>query len=128
MEFEQLLAEGLSLDIEAYWGAGLLPERLSAESPSWSYPAIARSILSKAQSALDMGTGEGGVLAGLAPLPRPTVAYEGWWPTIAAAQERLEPLGAHLVVPVPVPITSMNRIYGDTGRVFRSAPRPSTSS
>ena len=98
VEFEQLLAEGLSLDVEAYWGAGLLPERLSAESPSWSYPAMARSILSKAQSALDMGTGEGGVLASLAPLPRLTVAYEGWWPTIAAAQERLEPLGVYLVV------------------------------
>jgi SAM-dependent methyltransferase len=98
VEFEQLVAEGLRLDVEAYWGAGLLSERLSAESPSWSYPAMARSILSSAQSALDMGTGEGGVLASLAPLPRLTVAYEEWWPTVPAAQARLKPLGVHLVV------------------------------
>jgi SAM-dependent methyltransferase len=97
-EFEQLLAEGLRLDVEAYWGAGLLPERLSAESPSWSYTAMARSILSSAQAALDMGTGEGGVLASLAPLPGLTVAYEEWWPTVPAAQARLKPLGVHLVV------------------------------
>jgi SAM-dependent methyltransferase len=103
VEFEQLLAEGLRLDVEAYWGAGLLPERLLAESPSWSYPAMARSILSSAQSALDMGTGEGGVLARLAPLPRLTVAYEGWWPTVPAAQERLKPLGVHLVVALGSP-------------------------
>jgi hypothetical protein len=43
VEFEQLVAEGLRLHVEAYWGAGLLPERLSAESPSWSYTAMARS-------------------------------------------------------------------------------------
>jgi len=98
VEFEQLLAEGFSLDVEAYWGAGLLPERLFAESPSWSYPAMARSILPSAHSVLDMGTGEGEVLASLAPFPKLTVAYEGWWPTVPAAQTRLQPLGVHLVV------------------------------
>jgi SAM-dependent methyltransferase len=103
VDFEQLLAEGLRLDVEAYWGAGLLPERLSAESPSWSYPALARSILSNAQSALDMGTGEGGVLASLAPLPRLTVAYEEWWPTVPTARERLKPLGVQLVVALGSP-------------------------
>jgi hypothetical protein len=55
-------------------------------------------ILAQADSALDMGAGEGGVLAGLAPLPKLTVAYEGWWPTVPAAQATLRPLGAHLVV------------------------------
>ena len=103
VEFEQLLAEGLRLDVEAYWGAGLLPGRLSAESPSWSYPAMARSILTNAQSALDMGTGEGGVLASLAPLPTLTVAYEGWWTTVSAAQERLEPLGVPATNPTAPP-------------------------
>ena len=62
------------------------------------YEATARAILAEAESALDMGTGEGGVLANLAPLPELTVAYEGWWPTVPAAQAKLGPLGVHLVV------------------------------
>jgi hypothetical protein len=98
VEFDRLLAEGLSLDVEAYWGAGFLPERYRADEPNWSYEAIARPILTRAESALDMGTGEGGVLAGLAPLPRLTVAYEEWWPTVPAAQATLRPLGVYLVV------------------------------
>jgi hypothetical protein len=65
-EFDQLMAEGLNLDVEAYWGAGFLPGRFRSEDPSWSYATIARAILAKAESALDMGTGEGGVLASLA--------------------------------------------------------------
>ena len=97
-EFDQLMAEGLNLDVEAYWGAGFLPGRFCSEDPSWSYKAIARAVLAKAESALDMGTGEGGVLASLAPLPKLTVAYEEWWPTVPAAWSRLRPLGVHLVI------------------------------
>jgi hypothetical protein len=98
VRFDQLLAEGLNVDVEAYWGAGFLAGRVRAAEPSWSYRAMARSILSDAESALDMGTGEGGVLASLAPLPRLMVAYEEWWPTVPAAQATLTPLGVHLVV------------------------------
>jgi hypothetical protein len=38
------------------------------------------------------------VLASMSPLPRLTVAYEEWWPTVGAAQATLKPLGVHLVV------------------------------
>ena len=92
------MAEGLSVDVEAYWGAGFPTGRYRADKPDWSYEATARAILAEAESALDMGTGEGGVLASLAPLPELTVAYEGWWPTVPAAQATLGPLGVHLVV------------------------------
>jgi hypothetical protein len=92
------MAEGLSLDVEAYWGAGFLSGRFIAEEPTWSYEAMACPILAEAESVLDMGTGEGGVLASLAPLPKLTVAYEEWWPTVPAAQTTLGPLGVHLVV------------------------------
>jgi hypothetical protein len=98
MTFDQLMAEGLNLDVEAYWGAGLLPGRFRADDPSWSYHEMARGILSEAEAALDMGTGEGGVLASLAPLPELTVAYEEWWPTVPAARSRLSHLGVHLVI------------------------------
>ena len=63
--------------MEAYWGAGLPTGRYRADKPDWSYEATARGILAEAGSALDMGTGEGGILASLAPLPKLTVAYEG---------------------------------------------------
>lgn len=98
VEFDLLMAEGLSVDVEAYWGAGFPTGRYRADEPDWSYEATARAILAEAESALDMGTGEGGVLASLAPLPGLTVAYEGWWPTVPAAQATLRPLGVHLVV------------------------------
>jgi SAM-dependent methyltransferase len=98
VEFDRLMAEGLSVDVEAYWGAGFPIGRYRADKPHWSYEATARAILADAGSALDMGTGEGGVLASLAPLPNLTVAYEGWWPTVPAAQATLRPLGVHLVV------------------------------
>jgi SAM-dependent methyltransferase len=97
-EFDRLMAEGLNLDVEAYWGAGFLSCRFIAAKPSWSYEALARPILADAESALDMGTGDGGVLASLAPLPKLMVAYEDWWPTVPAAQATLTPLGVHLVV------------------------------
>jgi SAM-dependent methyltransferase len=97
-EFDRLMAEGLSVDVEAYWGAGFPTGRYRADKPDWSYEATARAILAETESALDMGTGEGGVLASLAPLPELTVAYEGWWPTVPAAQATLRPLGVHLVV------------------------------
>ncbi len=96
--FDSLMAEGLNLDVDAYWGAGFLPGRFRAEEPNWSYEAMARPILAEAESALDMGTGEGGVLASLAPLPNLMVAYEEWWPTVPAAKATLTPLGVHLVV------------------------------
>jgi hypothetical protein len=96
--FDRLMAEGLNLDVEAFWGAGFLPGRLRADEPSWSYEAMARPILAEAETGLDMGTGEGGVLASLAPLPRVMVAYEEWWPTVPAAKAKLTPLGVHLVV------------------------------
>jgi hypothetical protein len=98
VEFDRLMAEGLSVDVEAYWGAGFPTGRYRADKPDWLYEATARAILAEAESALDMGTGEGGVLASLAPLPGLTVAYEGWWPTVPAAQATLRPLGVHLVV------------------------------
>ena len=59
MEFDRLMAEGLSLDVEAFWGAGFLSGRYRADEPSLSYQAIGRRILAEAEYALDMGTGEG---------------------------------------------------------------------
>ena len=96
--FEALLAEGLAVDVESRWGAGFLPGRYLPGEPPWSWPEMVRPWLDGAKSALDMGTGDGAVLAGLRPLPALTVAQEEWLPTVPAAVQTLRPLGVPLVV------------------------------
>jgi hypothetical protein len=97
VDFEDVLNEGLAIDVEAFWGAGFLDGRYRPGQVSWDWTAEARPWLDDARRALDMGTGEGGVLAGLVPLPPLTVAYEEWPPTIPAAKAVLRPIGVHLV-------------------------------
>jgi hypothetical protein len=64
--FDQLMAEGLNLDVEIYWGAGFLPGRFRVDDPSWSYHAMARAILSQAQSgSSDLSMGEGWTATGV---------------------------------------------------------------
>ena len=74
MDFEALYEEGMALDVEVFWGAGFLADRYRAGSVSWDWAAERRPLLDDAHRLLDLGTGEGGVLAGLAPLPPVTVA------------------------------------------------------
>jgi hypothetical protein len=97
-QFEALLTEGLSVDVEARWGAGFLDGRYVPGEPSWTWPQVARPYLAGAERLLDMGTGDGGQLLTLAPLPSVTIAYEEWQPTVAAAVATLRPHGVHLVV------------------------------
>jgi SAM-dependent methyltransferase len=96
--FEQLLAEGVALDVEAYWGAGLLQDRYQPGATSWSWSDLVRANVYAAKRMLDMGTGDGSVLRSLAPLPALTVAYEEWLATLPRAITTLRSLGVHLVV------------------------------
>jgi SAM-dependent methyltransferase len=96
--FETLLTDGLAVDVEARWGAGFLDGRYVPGEPSWRWPQIAGPYLADAERLLDMGTGDGGQLLGLEPLPSFTIAYEEWWPTVPAAVETLRPYGVKLVV------------------------------
>ncbi len=97
-EFAALLAEGMAVDVEAYWGAGFLPGRYLPGEVSWQWRDVARPYLANASRLLDMGTGEGSKLLTLAPLPPFTVAYEEWWATVPEAVETLRPAGVQLVV------------------------------
>ncbi len=97
-DFTALLAEGMALDVDAYWGAGFLAGRHVTGEGSWRWPDVVRPYLGHASALLDMGTGEGSALLSLGPLPPFTVAYEGWQATMAAATATLRPHGVHLVV------------------------------
>jgi len=97
-DFDALLAEGMAVDVEAYWGAGFLAGRHLPGEVSWRWPDLVQPCLNGASRLLDMGTGEGSALLSLAPLPGFTVAYEEWQPTVPAALATLRPHGVHLVV------------------------------
>jgi SAM-dependent methyltransferase len=79
------------------WDFSHLEGRLLDENPPWDYTEMARQLLNKSETLLDMGTGGGEFLESLAPLPKYTVATESWKPNIPIARERLESLGAKVV-------------------------------
>ncbi|GAB3497160.1 class I SAM-dependent methyltransferase [Nocardiopsis coralliicola] len=106
-EFDRLVAEAAAAPVEG-WDFSWFEGRATEERPPWGYQRLIRDRLSRADSALDLQTGGGEVLAGAAPLPRTTAATEGWPPNAAEAAGRLHPLGAVVVMhpdgaPLPFP-------------------------
>lgn len=97
-DLDELLDEGFGLDVETHWGAGFLPGRYVPGETSWTWPGIVDRHLRGAKALLDLGTGEGGQLAGLPGLPALTVAAEEWLATVPAAAATLHPRGIQLVV------------------------------
>lgn len=79
------------------WDFSYLKGRGLDEKPSWDYKKIAKELLDKTTSVLDMGTGGGEVLSSLAPFPKHAVATEGYKPNVEVARKRLEPLGVEVV-------------------------------
>lgn len=72
------------------WDFSCFGDSIRSEEPPWSYGDLARSALAGARSALDLGTGGGEVLLGLADaLPEDTVATEGWLPNLPVAAAAL---------------------------------------
>ena len=116
--FDALVAEGMAVDVEAFWGAGFLAGRYLEAASRWTYSDILRPYLDRATVVLDMGTGEGGVLRALRPLPRRTVAYEAWLPTVPAAVVTLRPIGVPLVVCRAAPANTYPASSHDVGLPF----------
>ena len=83
------------------WEFAWLDGRALGSEPSWSYPDLARSLLRRATSLLDLDTGGGELLAELAPLPSHTVAVESSAANSPVAQVRLTPFGVSVVTELP---------------------------
>ncbi|NUR85778.1 MAG: class I SAM-dependent methyltransferase, partial [Nonomuraea sp.] len=98
MGHDELVAEALATPVRG-WDFTPLRERVREEPPPWSYERLLRERLKDAPSLLDLGTGGGEFLAGLAPLPPRTAATEGHPPNLPLARDRLAPLGVE-VAPV----------------------------
>jgi SAM-dependent methyltransferase len=80
------------------WDFSHLRRRYSEDKPPWSYEDLAREVLRRARSAVDLGTGGGEVLATLADtFPGRMVATEAYPPNWAVARDRLGPAGASVV-------------------------------
>ncbi|WP_067508151.1 class I SAM-dependent methyltransferase [Actinoplanes sp. TFC3] len=99
-QYEQLVAEAVGVSITG-WEFAWLDGRAVGSYPSWAFPELARPLLRRAYSLLDLDTGGGELLAELAPLPPLTVAVESWAPNVPVARDRLTPFGVSVVTELP---------------------------
>ncbi|MGA5822907.1 class I SAM-dependent methyltransferase [Kitasatospora sp. NPDC094028] len=95
--FEDLVDEAAAAPVDG-WDFSWLDGRATEQRPSWGYQRLLGERLARASAALDVQTGGGEVLAGVADrFPRTMVATESWPPNVARASARLHPLGAVVV-------------------------------
>lgn len=79
------------------WDFSYIRERKNEEKEPWDYEALAKELVQKSKSILDMGTGGGEIFSSLAPFPEHTVAIEWYKLNVKVARKRLEPLGVKVL-------------------------------
>src|SRR3989344_2630509 len=79
------------------WDFSHLKNRKIDEKLPWNYNVLAKKLVKKSNSVLDMGTGGGGIFSSFAPFHGKAVATEGYRPNYLLARKRLEPLGIKVV-------------------------------
>lgn len=94
--FERLLAEAESVPVDG-WDFSWFDERASEQRPSWGYAGLMSRRMATAGAALDIQTGGGEVLAGIARPPATLCATESWPPNAQIARRNLAPLGGWVV-------------------------------
>lgn len=94
--FERLVRDAESRRFSG-WDFSYLQGRLVESPTPWDYVAIVTDLLGGATSVVDIGTGGGELLSSLRPLPRNTLATEGYPPNIPVALRRLKPLGVEVI-------------------------------
>jgi SAM-dependent methyltransferase len=98
--FDDLVAEASAADVSG-WDFSWLDERATEERPPWAYQRLIADRLAGAESALDIQTGGGEVVAGALDragrAPRTMAATESWPPNLAKATALLGPRGVVVV-------------------------------
>jgi SAM-dependent methyltransferase len=94
--FDDLVAEAERTDVSG-WDFSWLNGRATEERPSWGYQRLLGERLCQVNAALDVQTGGGEVLGGLAAFPATMAATESWPPNVAIAAARLHPRGVVVV-------------------------------
>ncbi len=83
------------------WDFSHLKGRKLEEKPPWNYTKLARQLIKRSSSVIDMGTGGGELFSTFK--FRKAVATEGYRPNYLIAKKRLEPLGVKVVFTVGLP-------------------------
>ncbi|GAA4896090.1 methyltransferase family protein [Stackebrandtia albiflava] len=94
--FADLIEEAATVPVDG-WDFGWLAGRATERRPSWGYARAMAARMALADTAADIDTGGGEVLAEAERLPRRVVATESWRPNLTLAQARLGPRGVHVV-------------------------------
>lgn len=94
--YEDLIAEAEEADVTG-WDFSWLDGRATEERPPWGYAAQLAQRLAQATAALDLDTGGGEIIAGVAQLPPHMSVTEAWPPNTARARQLLEPRGVNVV-------------------------------
>jgi SAM-dependent methyltransferase len=94
--FEVLVAEAEASDVTG-WDFGWLAGRATEERPPWGYARLLAQRLAGVQSALDLDTGGGEVLAEAPRFPPLMYATEAWPPNVQKARARLAAHGVEVV-------------------------------
>jgi len=95
-DIDALIAEASDADVPG-WDFSWLDGRATEQRPSWGYQRLLGERLAGVTAALELQTGGGEFLAGIARTPPVMVATEGWPPNLARATARLHPRGVAVV-------------------------------
>jgi hypothetical protein len=127
--FSELVEEAATVDVSG-WDFGWLDGRAIEERPPWGYSRLLAARLPNVASALDIDTGGGEIIGGVARLPRTMVVTEGWPPNIERARRLLSPRGVRVVAvgqghALPFPdasfelVSSRHPVAPDWGEIAR---------
>lgn len=94
--FNDLVAEAESESVDG-WDFSWLDGRATEQRPSWGYQRLMSDRLAGVSAALDVQTGGGEVLGGVARFPPTMAATESWPPNAAKATALLGPRGVVVV-------------------------------
>jgi SAM-dependent methyltransferase len=95
-EFDDLIREADAIPVSG-WDFSRFGDRLSTAPLPWDFAEIVARHARRSPDLLDLGTGGGEWLAGLAYRPPRTVATESREPNVRVARGRLEALGVEVV-------------------------------
>ena len=81
------------------WNFSYLNGRYTEGEPNWKYKSIAKKLIKKSNSVLDMATGGGEVFAEVLATfnPSKVVAIEGYKPNVSIARKKLQKFKAHVI-------------------------------
>ena len=112
--FDELVAEAAAADVTV-WGFDWINGRATENRPPWGYAKLLADRLGQVESALDIDTGGGEVLAEAATFPPRMVATEAWPPNAQQTRGLLGPRGVQVIqivqdAPLPLPDESFELV------------------